>query len=45
LEEIKEWGVVDHRRHRIILKNAKQRREAYEMQGTSEWPLSGRQFD
>ena len=29
LEEIKEWGVVDNHRRRIILQNAKQRREAY----------------
>jgi predicted Fe-S protein YdhL (DUF1289 family) len=31
LEEIKEWGVVDNHRRRIILQNAKQRREAYQM--------------
>ena len=31
LEEIKEWGVVDNRRRRIILANAKQRRQAYQM--------------
>jgi len=29
LEEIKEWGVVDDHRRRVILQNAKQRREAY----------------
>lgn len=29
LEEIKEWGVVDNHRRRVILANAKQRREAY----------------
>jgi predicted Fe-S protein YdhL (DUF1289 family) len=29
LEEIKEWSVVDDHRRRIILQNAKQRREAY----------------
>jgi predicted Fe-S protein YdhL (DUF1289 family) len=28
LEEIKDWGVVDNQRRRIILQNAKQRREA-----------------
>jgi uncharacterized protein len=33
LEEIKEWGVVDNHRRRIILQNAKQRREAYQMLG------------
>jgi hypothetical protein len=33
LEEIKEWWVVDAHRRRIILQNAKQRREAYPMQG------------
>ena len=27
LEEIKEWGVVDDHRRRIILQHAKQRRE------------------
>jgi uncharacterized protein len=30
LEEIKEWGIVDNHRRRIILQNAKQRREAYQ---------------
>jgi predicted Fe-S protein YdhL (DUF1289 family) len=29
LGEIKEWQVVDNHRRRIILQNAKQRREAY----------------
>jgi predicted Fe-S protein YdhL (DUF1289 family) len=29
-EEIKEWGVVDKHRRRVILQNAKQRREAYQ---------------
>jgi predicted Fe-S protein YdhL (DUF1289 family) len=29
LDEIKEWGVVDTHRRRIILQNAKQRKEAY----------------
>jgi len=33
LEEIKEWGVVDHLRRRIILQNAKHRRESYKMLG------------
>jgi nitrile hydratase accessory protein len=33
LEEIKEWGVVDDHRRRIILQNARQRREAYAMPG------------
>jgi predicted Fe-S protein YdhL (DUF1289 family) len=30
LEEIKEWGIVDSHRRRIILRNAQQRREARE---------------
>lgn len=29
MDEIKEWGVVDEHRRRVILQNAKQRREAY----------------
>src|SRR6202166_5135793 len=33
MKEIKEWGVVDNHRRRIILQNAKQRREAYQMLG------------
>ena len=33
LEEINEWRVVDNHRRRIILQNAKQRREAYQMLG------------
>jgi hypothetical protein len=33
LEEIKEWGIVDNRRRRIILQNAKRRKEAYQMLG------------
>jgi hypothetical protein len=33
LEEIKEWGVVDTHRRSIILQNAKQRKEAYQMLG------------
>jgi predicted Fe-S protein YdhL (DUF1289 family) len=28
LEEIKEWGIVDGHRRRVILQNAKERREA-----------------
>jgi uncharacterized protein len=31
LEEIKEWGVVDHHRRGIILQNARRRKEAYQM--------------
>jgi uncharacterized protein len=27
LEEIKEWGIVDDRRRRVILQNAKQRKQ------------------
>jgi predicted Fe-S protein YdhL (DUF1289 family) len=30
LDEIKEWGIVDDHRRRIILQNAKQRSEAYQ---------------
>jgi uncharacterized protein len=33
LEEIKEWGIVDNHRRRIILQNAKQRREAHQTLG------------
>jgi len=33
LEEIKEWGIVDDHRRRIILQNAKQRREARGISG------------
>ncbi|MEJ0007807.1 MAG: DUF1289 domain-containing protein [Steroidobacteraceae bacterium] len=29
IEEIKEWGVVDTHRRRLILQNARQRREAH----------------
>jgi len=29
VEEIKEWGLVDNDRRRVILKNAQQRKEAY----------------
>ena len=36
LEEIKEWGVVGHHRRRIILQNAKQRREANQTLGEVE---------
>jgi len=35
LEEIKEWGMVDEHRRRVILVNAKQRREAYRSLGTA----------
>ena len=31
LEEVKEWAVVDEHRRRIILQNAKERREASEV--------------
>jgi len=27
LEEIKEWGIVDNQRRRVILQNAKQRKQ------------------
>jgi predicted Fe-S protein YdhL (DUF1289 family) len=37
LEEIKEWGVVDNHRRRVILANAKRRREAYQSLGAV-WP-------
>jgi predicted Fe-S protein YdhL (DUF1289 family) len=41
MEEIKEWGVVDNHRRRIILQNAKQRRAAYQMLGeVSPHPIS-----
>jgi predicted Fe-S protein YdhL (DUF1289 family) len=30
LEEIKEWGLVDNHRRRVILRNAEQRRKARE---------------
>ena len=33
LEEIKEWGIVDVHRRRIILQNAKQRRAARQRPG------------
>ena len=33
LEEIKEWGIVDKHRRRIILQNAKNRRKAYDLAG------------
>jgi uncharacterized protein len=39
LEEIKEWGVVDNHRRSIILQNAKQRKEAYQMLG-EQWMTS-----
>jgi uncharacterized protein len=31
LDEIKEWSVVDNHRRLIILQNAEQRREAYQV--------------
>jgi predicted Fe-S protein YdhL (DUF1289 family) len=31
LEEIKEWGVVDDQRRRVILQNAKRRRAATQL--------------
>jgi predicted Fe-S protein YdhL (DUF1289 family) len=31
LEEIKEWSVVDEHRRRVILQNARERREAAEI--------------
>jgi predicted Fe-S protein YdhL (DUF1289 family) len=44
MEEIKEWGVVDNHRRRIILQNAKQRREAYQMLGeVAPYPISPRE--
>jgi len=48
LEEIKEWGVVDNHRRRIILQNAKQRQEAGEVRHISFHPrmtAKGKQFD
>jgi predicted Fe-S protein YdhL (DUF1289 family) len=33
LEEIKEWGLVDADRRRVILQNAKQRKAAYQNRG------------
>jgi uncharacterized protein len=35
LDEIKEWGIVDTHRRRIILQNAKRRREASQV-----WPAT-----
>jgi uncharacterized protein len=32
LEEIKEWGLADDHRRRVILQNARQRKEAYRIQ-------------
>jgi predicted Fe-S protein YdhL (DUF1289 family) len=32
LDEIKEWGLADAQRRRMILQNAKQRREEYQLQ-------------
>ena len=40
LDEIKEWGIVDDRRRRIILQNAEKRREAYQRLGKI-WPPAG----
>ena len=37
LDEIKEWGIVDDHRRRVILENAKPRREAHLTPG--EMPL------
>jgi uncharacterized protein len=31
LEEIKEWGTVDNHRRRMILQNAKRRKEAHQV--------------
>jgi predicted Fe-S protein YdhL (DUF1289 family) len=31
LEEIKEWGLVDDRRRRVILRNAEQRKTASQL--------------
>lgn len=31
IEEIKEWGLVDEDRRRVILQNARQRREAHQV--------------
>ena len=48
LGEIKEWGVVDNRRRRIILQNAKQRQEAGEVRHIPFHPrmtAKGKQFD
>ncbi len=35
LDEIKEWGIVDNHRRRIILQNAKERREARLIPGSA----------
>ena len=35
LDEIKEWGLADGHRRRIILQNAKQRKQAHQMPGES----------
>ena len=32
LEEIKEWGLADDQRRDVILENAKQRREVYQLE-------------
>jgi predicted Fe-S protein YdhL (DUF1289 family) len=31
LDEIKEWSIVDDHRRRVILQNARQRRDAYQI--------------
>jgi len=41
IEEIKEWGVVDNQRRRVILNNAEQRRAAHRARYGG-WPLSDR---
>ena len=33
LDEIKEWGIVDSQRRRMILQNANRRRDIYEKSG------------
>jgi uncharacterized protein len=33
LDEIKEWGIVDTHRRRIILQNAERRKQAYRLLG------------
>jgi uncharacterized protein len=42
LQEIKEWAIVDDHRRRIILQNAKQRREAYDPAGEISPPQPSR---
>lgn len=31
IDEIKEWGLVDDQRRRVILQNAKEREQAYQL--------------